>query len=179
MGALGVGTTDYFKNELNFEMYSPLLKIDDYNRMVLYLSSKIGYINGFESDTSISPIELYFMGGNGLSGFGVSPMRGYDDRVIGPSNGGKVLSRYIAELRFALSLDPMPIYFYGFAEAGNVWSKLQRTDPFDLKRSAGVGVQMLLNPIGIVGFSYGYGFDPIPGTTEPSGWKFLFHLGQR
>ncbi|MFP4527384.1 MAG: outer membrane protein assembly factor BamA [Candidatus Kapaibacterium sp.] len=179
MGAIGLGTTDYFKSEIDYEMYTPLLRIEDQNRVALYLSSKIGYINGFQSDTTISPIELYYMGGNGLSGFGVTPMRGYDDRTIGPVNGGKVLSRYIAELRFAISLDPMPIFFYGFAEAGNVWSALKQTDPFDLKRSAGVGVQMLLNPIGIVGFSYGYGFDPVPGTEGPGGWKFLFHLGQQ
>jgi outer membrane protein insertion porin family len=73
----------------------------------------------------------------------------------------------------------MPIYVYAFAEAGNVWDTFSKYDPFDLKRSAGLGLQMFLNPIGIVGFSYGYGFDAPRGTTEPSGWRFLFHLGQQ
>lgn len=177
MGTLGLGTTDYLKNEVNFEILSPLMRVQENDRMVLYLSTKMGYITGFESDTAISPIELYYMGGNGLSGFGVTPLRGYDDRQIGPTYGGRVMMRHIAELRFAISVHPMPIYVYGFAEAGNVWNKLQTTDPFDLKRAAGIGVQLMINPIGIIGFSYGYGFDP-DRSGEKSGWKFLFHLGQ-
>ncbi len=178
MEALGLGTTDYFKNEMNFEIYNPLVKVDGMDRVVLYLSSKMGYIAGIKSDTAISPIELYFMGGNGLSGFGVIPFRGYPDRSIGPRNGGKLMARYTAELRFGLAQGQMPIYLYGFAEAGNVWTNMKDADPFQLKRSAGIGLKMLLNPIGIIGFSYGFGFDPILGN-EKSGWQFLFDLGQR
>lgn len=177
MGAIGIGNTDYLKNELNFEILNPLLRIQDYNRLVLYLGSKIGFLHGFQSDTLISPIELYYMGGNGLSGFGVTPLRGYDDRTIGPRDGGRVLARYQAELRFAVSVDPMPIYVYLFAEAGNVWKNLRETDPFDLKRAFGLGIKMMINPIGVIGFSYGYGVD-IDNSGKTSGWKFLFHLGQ-
>ncbi len=178
MGALGIGSTDYLKNELSYETFLPLVSVAGLDRVVLYVSSKLGYVAGIKSDTTLSPIELYLMGGNGLSGFGVTPLRGYDDNTIGPTTGSKVLAKHTAELRFALSLNPMPIYFYGFAEAGNVWQSLRKTDPFDLKRAAGVGIQMLINPIGIFGFSYGYGFDPITGGEQPSGWRFLFHLGQ-
>jgi outer membrane protein insertion porin family len=179
LGILNLGNTDYFKNALKFEMAHPLMQIKGNDRMVLYLSTNLGYITGFKSDTMISPIELFSMGGNGLSGFGVTPLRGYEDQSIGPYGGGKVLARHIAELRFAVSLDPMPVYFYLFAEAGNVWGDLKNSDPFDLKRSAGLGVQLMMMPIGVIGFSYGYGFDPIRGGTEPAGWKFLFHLGQQ
>ncbi len=179
MAAVGLGTTDYFKTEMNYEMLAPLMKIDEMDRVVLYLKTSFGYVSGFKTDTTIPPIELYYMGGSGLSGFGVTPMRGYDDRAIGPTYGGGVQTLHTAELRFALSLSPMPVYFYGFAEAGNVWNNLKQTDPFDLKRSAGVGVQVLLNPIGIIGFSYGYGFDIDDKTGLRSGWTFLFHLGQR
>jgi outer membrane protein insertion porin family len=72
----------------------------------------------------------------------------------------------------------MPIYFYGFVESGNVWSDLNKTDPFNLKRSAGVGVQLFLQALGILGFSYGYGFDKTDDTGQLSGWRFLFHIGQ-
>lgn len=178
MGAVGIGSTDYLKNELNYETFLPLLSIGGMDRVVFYMGTKLGYISGLQSDTTISPIELYLMGGNGLSGFGVTPLRGYEDNSIGLSSGSKVLAKYTAEIRFALSLNPMPIYFYGFAEAGNVWATLQKTDPFDLKRAAGVGIQMLVNPIGIFGFSYGYGFDPVVKGGSASGWRFLFHLGQ-
>lgn len=178
MGAIGLGETDYIKNEINFEMFNPIYKIEGMDRLVFMIGAKLGYITGFKSDTTISPIELYRMGGNGLSGFSVTPLRGYPDNKIGSGTGSRVMSKYTAELRFAISLDPMPIYIYGFAEAGNVWDNLRNADPFDLKRSAGIGVQLMVAPIGIIGFSYGYGFDTLGDSPEKSGWRFLFHLGQ-
>lgn len=179
-GALGIGTTDYLQNEMNFEMYNPLVTFGESDRVVLYLGTKLGYIAGIETDTAMNPRMLYWMGGNGLVGIvPVTPMRGYEDRSIGPESGGKFLARITSELRFAISLNPMPIYFYGFAEAGNVWSDIGTADPFNLRRSAGVGIQMFMQPLGIIGFSYGYGFDAPRGSVEPSGWRFLFHLGQQ
>ncbi len=62
--------------------------------------------------------------------------------------------------------------------AGNVWDGFGGADLFDLKRSAGMGLKMLLNPIGIIGFSYGYGFDPITQFGTVPGWRFLFEIGQ-
>lgn len=179
LGAYGIGNTDYLKSDINFEVYNPLMQVSGQDRLVLMLSSQWGYITGIKSDTTISPIELYRMGGNGLSGFSVTPLRGYPDDEIGPNSGSKILTKYTAELRFAISLDPMPLYIYGFAEAGNVWAGLDTTDPFQLKRAAGLGIQLLVNPIGVIGFSYGYGFDTYPGSDGASGWRFLFHLGQR
>ncbi len=178
LGALGIGQTDYIKNEISYEMFNPLFGVEGMDRLVFMLSAKLGYINGFTNDTLISPIELYRMGGNGLSGYGVTPLRGYLDDKIG-EGASKVMAKYTAELRFAIALEPMPIFFYVFAEAGNIWSNLKVTNPFELKRSAGLGVQLFINPIGIIGFSYGYGFDTYrTGGDEPSGWRFLFHLGQ-
>lgn len=179
LGALGIGTTDYLKTEINYDSFTPLLSINGQDRLVFMLSSKWGYISGFKSDSTIPPIERYYLGGNGLSGWGVTPLRGYEDRSIGSTSGDYVLARYTAELRFAISLEPMPIYVYAFGEAGNVWSEFSKTDPFNLKRSAGLGVHLFINPIGMLGFSYGYGFDPPTGSVTPSGWKFLFHLGNQ
>ncbi len=178
MGALNIGTTDYLKSELRFEINQPIIRIKEQPRIVLNITSQAGYISGLKSDTTISPIELFYMGGTGMSGFAVTPLRGYPDQSIGPRGGGKVMARHFTELRFALSYDPMPIYFYAFAEAGNVWSTLSKTDPFNLKRSAGVGIQIFLPQIGILGFSYGYGFDKTDDTGQLSGWRFLFHFGQ-
>lgn len=179
LGALGIGTTDYLKTEFNYDAFNTLWTIDGQDRLVFMISTKWGYLASFKSDSTIPPIERYYMGGNGLSGWGVTPLRGYQDRTIGNTNGSYVLAKYTAELRFAISLDPMPIYVYAFGEAGNVWDSFAKTDPFDLKRSAGVGIHLLINPIGMVGFSYGYGFDPVTGGKSPSGWQFLFHLGQQ
>jgi outer membrane protein insertion porin family len=177
-GGIGIGKVDYLKNTFNLEMFHPLASVDGNPRLVLYMSTDMGYVAGIRSDTNILGNELFFMGGNGLGGFAITPLRGYVDRSIGPSGGGRVMTRHVIETRFALSLNPMPIYLLAFAEAGNVWENLRSADPFDLKRSAGLGVRVLLNPIGLLGFDYGYGFDP-QGTTGPrSGWQFHFQFGR-
>lgn len=180
LGTNAFGNTDFLKNEFNFEFYNPLLKIKDADRLVLMLATRFGYLTGLLQDNALSPVELYRMGGNGLTGFGVIPLRGYRDQSIQTDQfGGKVMTRVTAEIRFSIAQDPMPIFVYAFGEAGNVWQKLSEADPFNLKRSAGIGLQLLLNPIGIVGFSYGYGFDPTRFSSNPSGWQFLFNLGQQ
>ncbi|MDA3843986.1 MAG: outer membrane protein assembly factor BamA [Candidatus Kapabacteria bacterium] len=179
MGALGIGDFDFLKNIMKFDMAYSLMQFDGNDRLVLFIGTQLGYVKGLQSDTNFSPIEMFHMGGNGLSGFGVTPLRGYEDHSIGSQDGSRVMTKYTAELRFAISLDPMPIYVYAFGEAGNVWSDLGTTDLFNLKRSAGLGIQMNINPLGVIGFSYGYGFDAPGLVGEKSGWKFLFHLGQQ
>jgi len=189
LGAFGIGTTDYMRNSFSFESVSPLLKVDGNPRLVLYLSTTAGYIAQLRSTSSFIPDNyLYLMGGNGLGGFFTTPLRGYPDNSIGiigtnaagqPINSrGRVVLRHVLETRFALSLNPMPIYFLAFAEAGNIWSSLNVTDPFDLRRSAGLGMRILLNPIGLLGFDYGFGFDPVPGGAAPHGWQFHFQFGR-
>jgi len=176
MGAVGIGETDYLKTTFNYEFNEPLLQIDGLDRLVFNLSTNFGYAHSFKYQDAISPRELYRMGGNGLGGFDITPLRGYSDESVGVKYGGRVMMKHVAELRFAISQGQMPIYVFLFAEAGNVWKNLDETDPFKLNRAAGVGVQLMMNPIGIIGFSYGYGFDPTIDDPKPSGWKFLFHL---
>ena len=79
------------------------------------------------------------------------------------------------ELRFALAVNPIPIYTLAFVEAGNVWLDHSIQDPLDLRRSAGVGVRLLINPIGLVGFDYGYGFD----YTGSDKGRIHFQFGQQ
>lgn len=183
-GALGIGSIDYGKLGINFDMVNPLLSIDGHPRLVMLIGSEMGYINGFKNDTTIPPQELFYMGGNGLGGFSLTPLRGYRDNSVGPlsSNGsavgGRMMARFLAEVRFALSLNPFPIYLLSFAEAGNVWSNIRTADPFGLKRAAGVGMRILLNPIGLIGFDVGYGFDIDPLTQRTSGWQFHFQFGR-
>jgi outer membrane protein insertion porin family len=192
LGSIGLGTTDFFKNELKYCFVSPLWSQKGQDKIVFYVESLLGYVTGLSSDTAISPVELYHMGGNGLGMYSVIPLRGYDDDVFGRFwdvadakyyTGGKMAAKFTAELRYHISLDPMPVFVYAFAEAGNLWRDIRNTNPNDLRRSAGVGVKLMIPMLGQpIGFSYGYGFDnPSPLTTgfnlEPSGWKFTFHLG--
>lgn len=177
-GALGIGSTDYLKVGVSAEFAAPLWGPELTERLVLYLSTEIGYLRGLHSDTTIPAIEFYRMGGSGLGGFNVTPLRGYPDQSIGPPGGGTVMARHTVELRYAITLNPMPVYVLTFAEAGNVWQNLWRTDPFELKRSAGIGLRILLLPLGLLGFDYAYGFDPARPHQPRSGWNFHFQLGR-
>ncbi|MBI2793181.1 MAG: outer membrane protein assembly factor BamA [Ignavibacteria bacterium] len=181
---LGIGTTDFGKVGFYFDMVNPLLSIHGNPRLVMLVGSELGYVDGLKSDTLIPPQELYYMGGNGLGGFAITPLRGYRDNSIGPlapngrNLGGRILARFLTEVRFAVSLNPFPIYLLSFAEAGNVWANIRTVDPFGLYRAAGFGLRLLLNPIGLIGFDVGYGFDPDPLTGQRSGWRFHFQFGR-
>lgn len=181
-GFLGIGTTDFAKLGFNFDVANPLLRIGGNPRLVLVVGSEFGYVDGLKADTTIPPQELYYMGGNGLGGFAITPLRGYPDNSIGQFTngvGGRVMARYLTELRFALSLEPFPIYVLTFAEAGNVWANLGTVDPFSLKRAAGFGMRLMLMPIGLIGFDVGYGFDSNPlNPSQRSGWQFHFQFGR-
>ncbi len=124
------------------------------------------------------------MGGNGLV-IATSPLRGYDDRTVGPRNqngdviGGRIMTRYTAELRFAVALEPIPLYVLAFAEAGNVFLNADNVDLFNLRRSVGFGARILINPIGLIGFDLGYGFDRQLTDGKASCMAFPFSIWKR
>jgi outer membrane protein insertion porin family len=176
------GTAAYNKHLFSADWYTPVLNSQ---RVALYFGMQYGFIFPYKKNSYIPPIETFYMGGTGLGQAYTTPLRGYDDGSIRPRNpNGRYLyaqnlAKYTAELRFNVALNPIPIYFLAFAEAGNVYEKLAKTDIFDVKRSAGLGARLLINPIGLLGFDYGYGYDnPNPSVKTPTGWKFHFQFGR-
>lgn len=174
----------FHKNKFTFEFFSPLAKISGQNRLVLYTVADYGFMKEFQPGNATNLIDFFFMGGNGLTGIPTIPLRGYPDQMVGPTDalnralGGRIYEKYGLEVRYAVALDPIPIYILGFAEAGNVWANLSSVDPFGLKRSVGVGARLLINPIGLLGFDEGYGFDQVIPGAGPSGWNFHFQFGR-
>lgn len=181
-GPLLPGEVDYYKFEFNFDWYKRLFNS---NRLSFYTSVSLGYMDELRAGTPINPFEYYFMGGNGLI-IATTPLRGYDDRSVGPKNpndineiiGGRVMTKYTTEIRAAITLEPIPLYFLVFAEAGNVYFDIPSTDFFDLKRSVGVGARILINPIGLIGFDFGYGFDRPSVDGQDPQWQFHFQFGR-
>ncbi len=181
------GDVSYSKHIFSTDWYVPLFNSA---RVALYLGSQFGSLVKFNNtDSKIPPIEYFNMGGTGIGYVNTTQLRGYEDRSIGVGNlsygeyGGTVMEKVTAELRFNVSLNPIPIYFLAFAEGGNVWDRIGSAELFDLKRSAGLGARLLINPIGLLGFDYGYGFDSVVSSAagvpiEPSGWKFHFQFGR-
>jgi len=173
------GNANYHKYAFSVDWFTPL-----WDRFTLYTGAQLGGIFSWGSELYVPWPDRYFMGGTGLGYIYTTPLRGYDDRSIGPVDaagtpiGGRSLAKFTAELRLNVSQSPIPIYLLAFAEAGNVWSDWAHTSLFDLKRSAGVGARLMIAPIGLVGFDYGYGFDSLVPGGAPSGWKLHFQFGR-
>jgi outer membrane protein insertion porin family len=174
------GDVDYLKMGFKAEWYKRLFNS---NKLAFYTVAELGYIDEIIKGTPIQPFEFFFMGGNGLV-IATVPLRGYEDRTVGPRNafgqiiGGRVMTKFGAEIRFAVALEPIPLYLLAFAEAGNVFENFEKTDNFDLRRSVGFGARILINPIGLIGFDFGYGFDrKITDGRDPE-WLFHFQFGR-
>ena len=123
------------------------------------------------------------MGGSGLSQ-GI-PLRGYDERSVGPRvgglpDGGRTFLKLSHELRYSLLQKDMTIYALVFAEAGNVWSRFSQSSFGDLRRSAGVGIRMYMPMIGLIGLDFGYGFDYYSAKTglRTGRWVPHFQFGR-
>lgn len=133
-----------------------------------------------------SPFETFDVGGDGMTGYSSYAtesiaLRGYENSSLTPnrSSMGYAYSRLGLELRYPLMLEPTTsIYVSGFLEAGNAWSDISKFNPFDLKRSAGVGVRIFLPMIGMMGIDWAYGFDKVFGSKQYSGSQLHFILGQ-
>ena len=171
------GDDNYHKHIFSIEWYTPLLP-----KLVLYNHAMYGFLAGLTRNKSDIPhLEYFYMGGGGIS-LGTS-LRGYEERSVGPSSpgrsfadGGKSQFKTTVELRVQM-VDNPTIYSLFFAEAGNTWLNFDRTDPFDLKRSLGLGIRLYMPMIGLIGLDYGYGLDPDVSGRKP-GWTPHFQFGR-
>jgi outer membrane protein insertion porin family len=178
---------NYFKNSLTMKFYTPLAQFGVSQKLVLATIVDFGQLGRVGSQPYITPSERFTMGGAGFaSGFYTIPLRGYDDASIGIekspsgtfSEGGAAYSRYVAELRFQISREPIPLFVLAFAEAGNVWKDWGSADPFDLKRAVGVCARVQVPAVGLIGIDLGYGFDSPYAFGVKSGWLTHFQFGK-
>jgi outer membrane protein insertion porin family len=155
--------------------------------LVVMARTKAGFLGKYNNDLEVTPFNRYFMGGDGMTGYSAIDgrqlvgFRGYTNESMTPNAnlqnepGATIYNKNTLELRYPLSLNPnSTIYGLAFVEAGNSWLKFREFNPFDLKRSAGVGVRVFLPMFGLLGLDWGYGFDAIPGL--PSANKGQFHF---
>ena len=107
-------------------------------------------------------------------------LRGYSNNSISPQTGATIYNKYTAELRYAISLNPTStVYALSFLEAGNAWNNFDNFNPFEIKRSVGFGVRIMLPMIGIMGLDYGWGLDNIINNPDANGGQFHFSIGQQ
>jgi outer membrane protein insertion porin family len=177
---------EYIKWRFDAEWYTTLV-----GKLVLKTQAKIGILDQWSSKTGLSPFERFELGGDGLNnqnfglnGRSIVSMRGYEVAdIMSPFPGGAgVFNKYTVELRYPISLNPQStIFVTAFAQGGNAWQKASDFNPFDLRRSAGLGLRVFLPMFGTLGFDYGYGFDKPALINTGAKWtqfaKFNIVLG--
>ena len=173
---------EYWKLKFQARTYTPLTDPDGRWTLVLMTRADVGLLGSWNKYLK-SPFETFYVGGDGMSGSytyatETIALRGYDNgQFTPPGSEGYAYDRFVMELHFPLMLSTSAtIYPLVFAEAGNAWTSVKKFSPFDLKRSAGVGVRIFLPMLGMMGIDWGYGFDKVLG--QKGGSNFHFVLGQ-
>ena len=151
---------------------------------VLMTRFEMGILGSYNKDKR-SPFETFYMGGDGMSGYSTSyaeetvGLRGYENGSLTPyGSSGYAYDRFTLELRYPFMLGNTTIYGLGFLEGGNAWNQTRNFNPFDIKRSAGLGVRIFLPMVGLMGIDWAYGFDRAFPTANKGGSQFHFILGQ-
>ena len=177
---------EYHKWKFSGKVFTPLSKD---SKLVLMTRAEFGYLGNYNKDAK-SPFETFYMGGDGMSSYTsysteYVAMRGYSSGSLTPydattgRNMGYVYNKFTMELRYPIALEQSAtIWALAFVEAGNCFSDIKQYNPFDLKRSAGVGVRIFLPMFGLLGIDWGWGFDKINGSDQYGKSQFHFVLGQ-
>ena len=180
------------------EYYKLKFKADAYNeiigKLVLRSSVELGFLQGYNKQLGAPPFERFYMGGTGLysgryDGRELIPLRGYEDAStsggsisdITPMGGGTLYNRFALELRYPISMNQTAkIYGLAFAEGGNTWKGFSNYNPFQLKRSVGLGIRVYMGAFGLIGFDFAYGLDKYPYSVsnQKSGWQTHFLMNQ-
>jgi outer membrane protein insertion porin family len=125
------------------------------------------------------------VGGDGLQNFVIDGreiigLRGYPNFSLSSSAGDPIYNKFIFEARYLISPNPQAqVFALAFAEGGNSYRSFETYNPFLIKRSTGLGVRIFMPMFGLLGIDFGYGYDPIPGAINPSGWNTHFIIGQQ
>ena len=173
---------EYWKLKFQARTYTPLTDPDGRWTLVLMTRADFGLLGSWNKHIK-SPFETFYVGGDGMSGSytyatETIALRGYENGAFTPwGSEGYAYDRFVLELHFPLMLSTSAtIYPLVFLEAGNAWTSVKQFNPFDMKRSAGVGARIFLPMIGMMGIDWAYGFDKVYGTK--GGSQFHFIIGQ-
>ncbi|MDB5007279.1 MAG: bamA 1 [Mucilaginibacter sp.] len=180
---------EYYKFKFDSQWFTRIS-----GKLVLMSQVRFGFLGEYNSIVPPSPFERFKLGGDGmqsyqfLQGSDIIGLRGYQNFSIIPEGtnyntttnpGSTVYNKYTFELRHpVIESQSATIILLAFAEGGNVWNSFNNFDPFNVRRSAGIGARVFLPIFGLLGLDYGYGFDPIPGIPSANKGQFSFSISQ-
>ncbi len=179
---------EFYKVKFKADWYTPTI-----GKFVLKPSMEFGFLGAYNQNRGIIPFERFFVGGDGLGSFSLDgreaiALRGYPNQSIQPvddlgvvsQDGGTIYNKFSLELRYPITLkQSAKIYMLSFLEAGSAVNDFKNFNPFQLKRSAGLGVRIFMPAFGLLGIDFGHGFDPLPGQQIKNGWETHFIIGQQ
>lgn len=176
---------EYYKLSFKGKWYTSFTK-----NLVLMMNAEGGYLGHYNSKVGATPFERFFVGGDGLAAYQLDGretigLRGYENNRLSSIQGGTIYNKFQLELRYSISDKPSAsIYTLGFLEAGNSYDNFTDFNPFDLKRSAGVGVRIFMPAFGLLGIDFAHGFDSLPiynntPNAPKSGWQTHFIIGRQ
>ena len=168
---------EYHKWDINTKWYLTIVE-----KLVLMTSGNFGFLGMYNRQIGYSPFGGYVVGGSGLiSGYygkQIVALRGYSDGALSPTTGANVYDKFTLELRYPVALEQsVTLYGLAFLEGGNSWYDFKDYKPFEVKRSAGVGIRIFLPMMGKLGVDWGYGFDEAYKLGENHS-QFHFIIGQ-
>lgn len=182
--------TEYHKWKFEAQWYQRIS-----GQLVLKAQGQFGFLGQYNKAVGQSAFERFKLGGDGMQGFDylqgseVIAMRGYSNNSVIPvgsdpniaqNSGSPIFNKYILELRHPITLkDQATIFVLAFAEGGNTWNRFKDFNPFNVRRSVGVGARVFLPIFGLLGIDYGYGFDAIPGLPDANKGQFHFSIAQQ
>ncbi|MEZ4853273.1 outer membrane protein assembly factor BamA [Flavobacterium sp.] len=171
---------EYYKIKFKADWYTTV-----YEKLVLRTLGEFGFMGYYNSERGLVPFERFFVGGDGLANYSLDgretiQLRGYPNNSLSSPDGGTIYNKFSLELRYPIVLGgTASIYGLTFLEAGAAFDDFKQFNPFTLQRSAGVGLRVFMPAFGLLGIDFAHGFDPIPGTTQKSGWQTHFIIGQQ
>ncbi|TCK67536.1 Beta-barrel assembly machine subunit BamA [Winogradskyella wandonensis] len=171
---------EFYKVKFKADWYAEVAK-----KLVLRPSVEFGFLGAYNNDRGVIPFERFFLGGDGLGNFALDgreiiQLRGYPNQSLSSQDGASIYNKFSLELRYPITLGQgAKIYALSFLEGGASVNSFRDFNPFNLQRSAGLGVRIFMPAFGLLGIDFGHGFDPLPGQSQKNGWETHFIIGQQ
>lgn len=182
--------TEYHKWKFEAQWFESVV-----GKLVFKGQAQFGFLGQYNKAVGQSAFERFKLGGDGMQGFDflqgseLIAMRGYSNNSVVPvganvniaqSSGSPIFNKYVMELRYpVIAKQEATAFITAFAEGGNTWNKFSDFNPFNIRRSVGVGAKIFLPIFGLLGIDYGYGFDKIPGLPDANKGQFHFSIAQQ
>ena len=171
---------EFYKVKFNGTWYTRLI-----DKFVLKTHAEFGFLGAYNNKRGIIPFDRFYLGGDGMSQYAMDgretvALRGYTNQSLSSQDGSTIYNKFSLELRYPITLKPSAsIFALTFLESGNGYNSFREFNPFNAKRSAGLGIRIFMPAFGLLGIDFGYGFDSqFAGDLNAHGWETHFVIGQ-